>query len=259
MGREIKRVALDFDYPINKMIWKGYANPYRGLECAACDGTGQSPEFKELSDNWYAFEDESKQWCYSITQDEVRALADKGRLMDFTHIPINDEQKEIVKKKVANGGNNWLPFNNGYIPTAAEVNLWAKNGPLNGHDAINRWICVETRAKRLGITETHCKYCSGEGVLWAGEKYAKLSEEFEGIDPPEGDGYQLWSTTTEGTPMSPVFDTPEKLAKWLSDNNASSFGHTTATYDQWLKFINGPAWCPSFILDNKGIRSGVVA
>jgi len=230
MGREIKRVALDFDYPINAMIWKGYANPYSGLKCEVCDGTGQSPEFKKLSDSWYG---SSNPWFCRITQDEVQALVDEGRLLDFD-------------------------TKNGNIPTAEEVNNWANKSPFS-HDSINKWICVKTRAKRLGITETECKYCNGEGVLWPEEKYAKLSEEFEGIDPPTGEGYQLWSTTTEGTPMSPVFDTTEKLARWLSDNNASSFGSSTATYDEWLKFINGPAWCPSAIIDYKGMRSGVVA
>lgn len=31
MGREMKRVPLDFDYPINQ-IWKGYWNPYDSME-----------------------------------------------------------------------------------------------------------------------------------------------------------------------------------------------------------------------------------
>ena len=106
-----------------------------------------------------------------------------------------------------------------------------------GHDASNRWICVKARAKRMGIKKTECYCCNGKGVLWPEKKYEKLWDEFEWIDPPSGDGYQLWSTTTEGTPMSPVFSTPEELAKWLSETKASVFGHDTATYSQWLLFI----------------------
>jgi len=34
-----------------------------------------------------------------------------------------------------------------------------------------------------------------------------------------------------------VFTTPKELARWLEDNNASSFGSSTTTYDEWLKFI----------------------
>lgn len=259
MGREIKRIALDFDYPINKMIWKGYANPYRGLECKACDGSGQSPAVQKLSDDWYTHlrADGQEGWCYHLEQEDVQALVDAGRLWDFTRIPINDEQKEIVKNKIANGENSWLPFDNGYIPTAKEVNNWAKNGM--GHDSINRWVCVKAKAKRLGITDFDCKYCHGEGVLWPDDKYAKLSEEFEYIEPPAGDGYQLWSTTTEGTPMSPVMETPEELAEWLYENEASSFGRSTASYEQWLSFIKGPGWAPSMMSHGNKLDDGVKA
>ena len=257
MGREIKRVALDFDYPINKMIWKGYHNPYSGLECKACEGTGESPEVRQLSDDWYGFEHPENKWCHNLTQDEVQALLDAGRLMDFTRVPLNEKQRKDVEEKLANGGNSWLPYENGYIPTAKEVNEWSKQG--FGHDAINKWICVEARAKRLGIEQMECSCCHGEGALWPEEKYRKLQEEWQPIEPPEGEGYQLWSTTTEGTPMSPVFETPEKLAKWLAETGASSFGSHTQTYEQWLRFIKGPGWAMSAVADNSGIRSGVEA
>ena len=79
------------------------------------------------------------------------------------------------------------------------------------------------------------------------------------LGPPLGDGYQLWETTSEGSPMSPVFETPEELAEWLEATEASSFGPMTCSYDQWLEFIKGPGWAPSAILDEKGFRSGVCA
>ena len=47
----------------------------------------------------------------------------------------------------------------------------------------------------------------------------------------------MWETTTEGSPISPVFKTPKLLAKWLSLNNVSIFGENIATYDQWLAMI----------------------
>jgi hypothetical protein len=39
MSRELKRVALDFNWPA-KMIWKGYLNPYHSQKCKLCDGGG---------------------------------------------------------------------------------------------------------------------------------------------------------------------------------------------------------------------------
>lgn len=49
--------------------------------------------------------------------------------------------------------------------------------------------------------------------------------------------YQMYETTSEGTPISPVFATPEELARWLADTGASTFADDTADYDTWLKMI----------------------
>ncbi len=49
----------------------------------------------------------------------------------------------------------------------------------------------------------------------------------------------MYEDTTEGTPLSPAFETPEKLAKWLAESNTSSFGCSTATYEQWLSICKG--------------------
>lgn len=46
--------------------------------------------------------------------------------------------------------------------------------------------------------------------------------------------YQMYESVTEGTPISPVMESPEELARWLTDNKASG----TATYNQWLAVIN---------------------
>lgn len=44
----------------------------------------------------------------------------------------------------------------------------------------------------------------------------------------------MYEDTSEGTPISPAFATPEALARWLADTGASAFGGMTATYEQWL-------------------------
>ena len=52
---------------------------------------------------------------------------------------------------------------------------------------------------------------------------------------PEGTplGYQLYETTTEGTPASPVFATLEELAAWCEDG-ATVFAGFKWTREQWL-------------------------
>lgn len=55
MRRELKRVALDFEWPIKK-VWKGFINPHYDKECArCCDGDGshwESEEAEKLCDEW---------------------------------------------------------------------------------------------------------------------------------------------------------------------------------------------------------------
>lgn len=55
MGLELRRVALDFDWPKGQ-TWIGFLNPFYSehrKNCPDCDGTGESPEGRRLSDEWY--------------------------------------------------------------------------------------------------------------------------------------------------------------------------------------------------------------
>lgn len=56
MSRLLKRVPLDFQWPLNT-TWRGYLNPFydQAQKCAACDGSGYSPQAKHLSDQWYGY------------------------------------------------------------------------------------------------------------------------------------------------------------------------------------------------------------
>lgn len=66
----------------------------------------------------------------------------------------------------------------------------------------------------------------------------------------------MYEDTSEGTPISPAFETPEELARWLADNGASSFGSSTATYEQWLATCRG-ARAPSLVIQDGKMMSGV--
>lgn len=67
---------------------------------------------------------------------------------------------------------------------------------------------------------------------------------------------QMYEDASEGTPISPVFDNAEDLAHWLADNSVSSFGSSTATYEQWLSTINR-VLAPSMVADKDGLKNGV--
>lgn len=283
MGREVKRVPLDFDWPM-KEIWEGYITPERLLEDSCPDCTqGMTPEGQRLYDQWYGnapFQPEDTgsrpltpqsravwafakrnverapdfygqpthdniwregkrladlfngQWCHHLDQDDVDALLAEDRLRDLTH-DFNPEAK---------GKDRWTPKPDVKV-TPRMVNDW--DILSMGHDSSNAYICVKAKAERLGV-QFLCSTCEGHGSV---EKYPGQREDQENWyrhdedhEPPKGDGWQMWETTSEGSPMSPVFATAEELADWLARTKASIFGDATLDKAGWMKQITGEDW-----------------
>jgi hypothetical protein len=94
----------------------------------------------------------------------------------------------------------------------------------------------EARAKHLGVYGD-CEYCDGEGEIWQSEEIKELSQNWEWFHPPVGDGFQLWTTTNEGSPMTPVFNTLEALCEYCENENVSVFGSSTATKERWMQML----------------------
>lgn len=67
----------------------------------------------------------------------------------------------------------------------------------------------------------------------------------------------MYESTSEGTPISPAFETPEEVARWLTDNNASAFGSSTASYEGWLRVCKG-GYAPSAVMTVHGDGSGTM-
>jgi hypothetical protein len=75
-------------------------------------------------------------------------------------------------------------------------------------------------------------------------------------EPPPGDGYQLWETVTEGSPISPVFATPDELAEWMA-SPAYTWHGSGLSKETYLNFIN-EGYAPSFMATPEtGLISGV--
>lgn len=69
----------------------------------------------------------------------------------------------------------------------------------------------------------------------------------------------MYEDTSEGTPISPAFKTPEELARWLTDNKASAFGGMTASYESWLATCQ-QGWSVGMVYSpSTGLQSGVEA
>jgi hypothetical protein len=72
------------------------------------------------------------------------------------------------------------------------------------------------------------------------------------IHPPKGDGWQLWETTSEGSPSSPVFKTADELAEWCV-KNATFFADIGGTKEEWVKSILGDMDGDSLAIMGEGI------
>lgn len=263
MGREVKRVAMDFDWSL-RQTWVGYLNPHyqHRPKCADCNGSGLNPATRQLDEDWYDLNGigirwgytrdaqgraidtvgTTRRWCDKLTQDEVDALVEAGRLREW--------------RGRDDGG--WVTAPR----TAEEVN--AANGPGGHafhdlyHDAINQWIAVKARAMRLGVYG-QCETCRGKGAVWESRAWRHLAKKWRRTEPPKGEGWQMWETTSEGSPISPVCESPEALARWLVDNNGSAFGSQGASYEEWLAMIQGTGWAPSAVAMDGELLSGVAA
>lgn len=287
MGREVKRLALDFSWPKHK-TWGGYLMPeyLYSVPCEHCDQSGLNPESKKISDDWYTHlrTDGQKGWSEHLEQEDVDALIAADRLIDFTSVfctsespgPIMTKQAMIDSEGSAgkyfdswleNGAivqledthrgeplymqvRGWRKRDDGYHPTAAEVNEWSRHGL--GHDSINQWIASEARAKRLGVWG-HCEYCNGEGHTFRDSHHKKAHEEWEPTEPPAGEGWQLWETVSEGSPVSPVFAAKEELSEWLQihgDGNSGPYSKEVAD-----AFVDA-GWAPSLIMTNGEVKPG---
>ena len=118
--------------------------------------------------------------------------------------------------------------------------------------------------------EEYCITCEGEGRVWpkvtpkawpvdkAPSFYYKDGEINERYVDGEY-GYQLWQTVSEGGPVSPVFDTREELARWLSEDGNDRGITTGTTFEQWMRFLDA-GWAPSMMSSpSTGLISGVEA
>jgi len=251
MGRELKRVPLSIvnQCEINE-TWSGFLNPHykHCHECVHCGGTGYNRGTRRIADDWYDFARTGRRWSSNITQDEVQALVDGGRLWDFTRRPLNDEHAANCHP------NGWTIEPNGSVPSAAVVNDWSRHG--FGHDGINRMICIEARAKRCGVWGM-CSHCGGSGTRWRSPEDESAYDAWTETPPPSGDAYQIWQTVSEGGPVSPPFLRPADLAAWMVANDTSITRDMSES--DWMKFIHGPGWAPSLVKAGRALTSGALA
>lgn len=129
----------------------------------------------------------------------------------------------------------------------------------NFDDAAADW----DKGQRDWSAGIHPDYADEENKLlsyseWAGDR-PKRDDYMPSWTDAEKTHLMMYETTTEGTPISPAFKTPDELARWLFENNASAFGRSTASYEAWLRVAKGGYAVSAVYTPATGLISGVEA
>ena len=203
--RTLKRVPSDFSWPLHK-IWRGYLNlHYR--ECPDCDN-GYTPAGRALT-----------------------------RLVHLLLIAgeCGLNENEDVHPWLHTAGIEHVSSN----MTELSAGL-AGRSPLHrfGHDDMDLYTALRKIVAAAGLPKRWgpCKTCKGSAEDPATKK---ASARWRPTEPPRGEGWQLWETTSEGSPISPVFATADGLAAWCA-TNATLSGDFRADREHWTRMLSAP-------------------
>lgn len=270
----MRRVPSGFNWPLG-VTWAGYIRPdfLRADPCPDCEN-GYSPEARVWYEKWYGnapFSPEetgstpytpdtphiraaaehniasspqyygtgeaaiyreasrlarlyNSYWSNHLSQEDVDALYDAGEMIRLTH-KFDHDAKE------------WVDVSGGERLSAAEINIMQFSFLGN---PVDHWSALKVKAKQLGF-KIECATCNGRGSVEAFVGQRKVEKKWKPVKPPKGDAWQIWETVSEGSPVTPAFDTPEELAKhWAAKNSGN--------YENALKWIVGDGWAPSGII-----------
>lgn len=219
MGREVKRVPLDFDWPM-KQTWGGYLMPDELSEarCPDCRNGGTAAY------DWL----QKVAYVIAGLADDGQREQELGRDMHPWLVPLRQISYGYDTPRPSA---QFAEFADGLAPNV-------QGDRIMGRDVYGMQRALIAAAglpERWGI----CPTCDGYGSVEHYRGQRAEAEAWESTEPPTGDGWQMWETTSEGSPMSPVFATADELAQWLADSGASLFGSATAPKAQWLAIITG--------------------
>jgi hypothetical protein len=253
MGREIKRVALDFDWPRDK-VWQGYLTP-ESLHEAPCPAGSQ---------------------CVSGVTPARAWVAEIAHLALMLDDDLRDQQRErpmhpyfdSIPKPWATGEDLFSVMSGRATPAPRPSSDIVEFGAglagreasgFMGHDGIDQWRATDKLLAAAGLDPEVwgiCLECGGHASVEAYPGQRADREAWEPTEPPTGDGWQLWETVSEGSPISPVFADAEGLARWLTTSDSCRGAQNRPmTIEQARGFV-GVGWAPSLIGDADGLHDG---
>ena len=201
MGRELKRVPLDFNWPLNK-VWDGFCSP-------------------------------SRRDCPDCTRGNTRAGEWLDSIVHLLMIAGSDSVRGKLHPWLAELGNRHS--NHPPSPDMAELTTGLAGRPLSFmHDGLDKYNAYEKIVTAAGLDPKKwgtCQTCKGEGVH---PEDMDIDKDWKPTEPPKGDGYQVWETVSEGSPISPVFPTAEACVIWLVGQGYSEKAATAFVQTGWV-------------------------
>lgn len=245
MGREIRRVPLDFDFPLGK-TWNGFLTPktLQGETCGDCHGKGTTPAYDWVMAIGLLLEDVTHD-----LGDQERGKPPHPYLAEVPHHPYDHGTYDPDQRAYTRPGVGLLRPSVDLLPLVAALTERAPER-LTEVMAGYTYRIGNKLIEAAGFDPMQwgkCSTCKGEGELEKYEGQRAEREAWEPSDPPAGDGWQLWQTVSEGGPISPVFAAPEDLARWMASPEYTwgASKHERISYESALAFVNA-GWAPSF-------------
>ncbi len=242
MGRELRRVPLDFDWPLKKR-WHGFLNPHY-KKC---------PE--EEKGNCHAGMSSAGQWLEEIAR-FIALIGEDAEQSTPAHIEHNKKTGRLYPHPYIR---EW----SGY-PTFRGEDGVTRMVPLNAELASLLQGMADGESFRLGgmanytIGRSLIKACGQDPETWGRCPVCKGSgqdpafkeayEAWQKTPPPEGPGYQLWETTTEGSPMSAVYPTEAEFIEYLVGE-----GYTMGAAKAFC--VSGWVPCAVILIDANGEKT----
>ena len=262
MSLTLKRVPLDFDWPLRK-IWQGYENTLDdgGVRCTLCNGDGMTPECRFLHETYYRHNINDTGFFGAFIGTNMVAVPDAAELkhmgwpdriiqniewarkagftslthwsdkLDEEDIRLLAKAKRLDEVHIFRRG-KWIKPKSASQITPDDINrfIGMYKGSISGFE----WAGTKRRLRKMGAKHA-CGACKGKGHVYHDIAKKKAYDRWKRTEPPKGPGFQLWETVTDGSPISPVFESGLELATWAEEHPKDC--NESHTLQVWLKMI----------------------
>lgn len=265
MGREIRRVPLDFDWPLNK-VWKGFINPHRKPcpedQKTCFNGITAGAQWLEavcrfmctLADDARRSDEPRSTYPVAVphpymvgfpTAPHYETPADKAAEFDKlegrerTMAYYRYHESIPPHERILRPSKDFLDMMNGIMGKDAPTSSRSWDGYLTKSYAVYFKIL---EAANLNKDWGTCPVCKGKCIDPAVQE---AYEAWKPEGPPEGPGYQIWETVSEGSPITKVFATKGEIVKHLVANGYSTEAAESFSDVGWapsMVFVGGKAY-----------------